>query len=444
MENFFHKSYRNTWISFLLTLVIFIVLVREIAVTVIDVPFWDEWNWVHLFEDTYDGSLRLSDLWEPYGVHRNVFPRLSMLGLGYLTHWDIRIEVIVNGLMAIATFWIVLTMLRRLFPVRSNAFAVLMPIIALLMFSLTQYENWVIGGNTVMFMTVLCVTLGTLFVSQPTFSHRHVLAALLCGIVATYSCGLGPAFWISGAYGLYGNTMPGKIRIRYVAVWVFVIVLALYFYLMGISAIPDAGRYISIEHVVNALRYVLIYIGRPISSMTFSHTDLMELAGAAGIIGASTMIVLLKRYYGTHWKKVLPFVSLMGFVLVNAIITSGGRSSMGIEQAGSSRYTAISALYWISWVTLAVFLIRSFVQEQRYARAITGCFTVCAVVILSLWGSVRSQKEFQSFNTRFLIGREKLLRGETCIHELFGESVQCRPREIEILKRYRLSVFRFE
>src|SRR3989442_15697534 len=62
----------------------------------VNIPFWDQWEMVPLFQKYRSGELEWGDLWAQHAEHRIFFPRLIMLGLAVLSDWNIMWELYFN------------------------------------------------------------------------------------------------------------------------------------------------------------------------------------------------------------------------------------------------------------------------------------------------------------------------------------------------------------
>src|ERR1051326_6119965 len=60
----------------------------------VDVPQYDEWDSVTLFEHLAKGSLTVGLLFKQVNEYRQFFPNVIFVALGKLTHWDLRYEMI--------------------------------------------------------------------------------------------------------------------------------------------------------------------------------------------------------------------------------------------------------------------------------------------------------------------------------------------------------------
>src|SRR5436190_12027141 len=60
----------------------------------VDVPQYDEWDSVTLFEHLSQGSLTASLLFKQVNEYRQFFPNVIIVALGWLTRWDIRYDMV--------------------------------------------------------------------------------------------------------------------------------------------------------------------------------------------------------------------------------------------------------------------------------------------------------------------------------------------------------------
>src|SRR6185503_3278270 len=77
------------------------VLIWVVSRYSVDVPFYDQWEFLPLLDKMYQEQLTFGDLWAQFNEHRIFFPKLLMLGLARLTHWNIRCENAASVALAI-------------------------------------------------------------------------------------------------------------------------------------------------------------------------------------------------------------------------------------------------------------------------------------------------------------------------------------------------------
>src|SRR5258705_8047635 len=94
------KPQPTQWFVFCLTLLPPCLLALLICRYSVDLPQWDQWAYVPFFEKLSHASLTFGDLFAQANEYRQFFPNLVFVALGWLTHWDLRYEMIVTFLTA--------------------------------------------------------------------------------------------------------------------------------------------------------------------------------------------------------------------------------------------------------------------------------------------------------------------------------------------------------
>jgi hypothetical protein len=178
-----------------------LILVLNVAEYHVDVPFWDQWNFVPLLGQSYEKGVTLADLWGQHNEHRLLFPRLIMLGLARASKYNINFELVVIILLAAATFalfWY--QFFRTAGALGYSGFPWAVPVISLLVFTLGQAENWLWGWQIQIFLNVLAAVAGFVLLGGSPFRWGKYVCALGCGLLATYSFANGLLFWPAGFF----------------------------------------------------------------------------------------------------------------------------------------------------------------------------------------------------------------------------------------------------
>ncbi len=181
----------------------------------VDVPFWDQWNFVPVLGKSFEAGISFPDLWALHNEHRLFFPRLVMLGFAHLSGCDISWELALDILLAAATLILVLSRAKKVFSLLGlRGLFWIAPAISLLAFSLHQGENWVWGWQIQVFLNALAVVAGFLFLTSPEFNWGNFLGGAVCGVVATYSYANGLTFWPLGFLSLAAVSYSGPRKKR--------------------------------------------------------------------------------------------------------------------------------------------------------------------------------------------------------------------------------------
>lgn len=68
----------------------FVLLICFVLGLGVEVPYFDQWQFLPLMDEVQRGELEISGLWSQHNDHRLVFPRLLMLGL--ISQWNTHLE----------------------------------------------------------------------------------------------------------------------------------------------------------------------------------------------------------------------------------------------------------------------------------------------------------------------------------------------------------------
>lgn len=307
----------------------------------LDLPYWDQWEFVPLLQKSYQGNLTFNDFWLPHNEHRPVFPRLIMLGLARLTNWNIRWELATNILLAIGIYFVILRAVKLVQFVQLDKSRT--PIfLSIIVFSLTQWENWVWGWQMQIFLNVFAVCLGFYFLTKSNGNKINFIISIICGIVATFSFGNGLLFWPIGFIYLYLQTRFGihsQARLRWeTIVWLVISILIYAIYLPGL---PNQFDLLSIiSNLLLYLSYVTAYLGAPVFGLQ------PVIASLFGIIGILIFVIVIAHTRSVKNKSF--FLSLGLYAILSALFTGLGRYNLGGLQAISSRYITFGNLLWLA------------------------------------------------------------------------------------------------
>lgn len=432
-----------------LTFIPFIVLIVVVIRHNVDVPFWDQWNFVPLLGKSFEGGISFNDLWALHNEHRLFFPRLIMLGLAHLSGYNISCELACSILLAAGMFIFVLGRVKKIFSLLgSSGFPWVGPILSLVAFSLHQGENWVWGWQIQIFLNVLAVVAGLMILTSPEFSWRNFFGGAACGVVATYSYANGLAYWPLGFLALllisYGSRRK---KASALAMWLALTVIVFVSYFCRFEPASPSGEplfYFAI-HPLEYFQYVLKYLGATI----ITYQEYALFFGFLCLILFGLTVRFFLRKYRNAFAAMLPFLLLGLYSVACAALTGIGRVGFGTAQATSYRYGTFSNLIWFSnFIFLSILFreIRVGSKSKIGARVKMTAFWIILFIILFLVGRTSyriGHRVLKSYDNRLLPARSELWRGE-------NDELLCRlyidpdyVREgIKILKKHKLSVFR--
>jgi hypothetical protein len=435
-----------------LAVVPWLLLVFLVARYALDAPLIDQWSFVSQLESESTGTLTFDSLRSQHGEHRPLFPRLIMLALAGVSGWNVRYEIAVNVLIATALFFALAKLLRREISSPAEAPVWLWALLSLLVFSLSQWENWLWGWQLVVFLNVLSVAVGIVFLTRRPLGWRHFVGAAAAGIVATYSFGNGLLFWPIGFGVLALAARTGPPRRLLLGVWVVLSTLVVASYLAGFQR---GGSPMTFETIVirplGFLRYALTFLGSPLASFSGSafpprDSGIAALVGALGLLFFTLAARRAIRRRPMEVDRLIPFFALAAYALSSGLIAAVSRLRFGIPQALASRYTTISSLFWIGLigVTLLTTEPRATAEARVADKADRrGRWPLAAVAALAAASSLVSIHVFPERHAFLLPARSEMVRGENVelLKRLHPEVRQV-THGLVALRHLRLSVFR--
>jgi hypothetical protein len=419
----------------------------------LDAPLIDQWSFVSQLESESTGTLTFDSLRSQHGEHRPFFPRLIMLGLAGATGWNVRYEIAMSILIATALFFALASLFRREISSPGERPPVgWWGLLSLLVFSLTQWENWLWGWQLQVFLNVLSVVVGIVLLTRRTLEWSHFVGAAIAGVVATYSFGNGLLFWPVGLGILAIAARTGPPKRLLLGAWVVLSTLVIASYMAGFHR---GGSSTSFETVVTRpvghLRYALTFLGSPLASFSGSafpprDTGIAALVGGIGLLLFALAARRAIRRRPKEIDRLIPFFALAGYALSSGLIAAVSRLRFGIPQALASRYTTISSLFWIGLigVTLLATAPRAPAEPGVIEKADRrGRWSLAAVAALAAASSLTSIHVFPERHVLLLPARSEMVRGENVelLKRLHPEVHQV-THGLVALRRLRLSVFR--
>jgi hypothetical protein len=454
----------------ILALVPLAFLIGVVARYAVAVPYLDQWELVPLLEKTYHGDLTLRDLWLQHNEHRLVFPRIIMLLLARLTRWNIRYELALNLALALGIFAVFARQMKMTTSKPGVAgLPGAIPAVSLVVFSVSQYQNWLWGWQLQMFLNLLAVAGGIVLLANDPFHWWKFAAAALLGIVATYSFANGALFWPIGLPLLFlVKTGAGQRRAATTG-WILIGALTLGTYCYHYQQPeehPPLGLIFKmpVEYAVYVFKYLGGACAQGLGGNAVSDGDLAFVFGLAGTVATGWAGWTLFRKKIVDPGTLLPYFGLSLYSVGSALITGVGRLGFGTNQALASRYCTMVTPLWTSLIVFLILLLR---QGHNAGAANAGKpkpgsrprpgggqtvagWSLLAAITFLLLGSVSAISGAKDLSQLQAYGRQRLLnlaanpRADIDYQGL--STLYPRPNVIvercPVLVQYRLSVFR--
>lgn len=337
-----------------------VILLSKYAV---DVPFWDQWELVPLISNMLHGTLTFAQLFAQHNEHRIFFPRLIMLGLAALTHWNTMYEVATNVALAVGTFCLLAVLAWRTFTTNATRIAVIIGM-SIMIFSPAQYENWMWGWQIQWFLNVLgLVTAVWAWGAWRAKTPLKFAVAAVGATVATFSLASGFLVWFVCLPLLVSKDMR-----RWLWLWLALGLAATAAYYIGYQQPADSSGLYFISHLPQFFAYIFTYLALPVS---FQQSTAL-FVGVLYVATALSLLWLGWRHKLAWLKPLLPWLSIGLYGLFGALTTAVSRVGFGVEQAYSSRYQTISCLIAIALFVAGIKLWELAPKKLRRQLLIVG------------------------------------------------------------------------
>ncbi len=370
METRFDGGY----LIFLLGIITLATTVYAVWTHFSPVPYADQWD------GTIDFYLQaLQNPWQAFfaqhNEHRLIFSRLLFFAdMHYFGGRNVSLlvaNIVLAGFLAAAFYR---TTIRVGAPQNREMRIGLTGLILIFVFSWVQRENFSWGFQNQWFAVNIFSLLAFHYLElagdanqRGSFPKSNALLAiaLLSGCVAAFSMASGllvfPILIIQALY----------LRFSWRTVWLLVTTTAVvwitYFLDWENPSIGAGLLTVLREHLIDALRYVLLYLGAP-AHLLFP-SEISAYAGGVIVLIAFTFLMIksLRSHAPVHAVSLLAFALL---IIGNALATASSRLSIGINHAVQSRYTTASLAVWLALILFTTLNCDS--QKGRKSILITA------------------------------------------------------------------------
>lgn len=407
-------------------------------------PYYDQWELVPLLVKQSQQPLTFTELFAQHNEHRPFFPRLVWLNLARITNWDITYELALNIILGISIFTILLVQLRKTaIKISSPSLSYLVPLISMLVFSLSQWENWSWGWQIQLLLSITVSVFGLFALTNYLNNNKWFIASLLMGIVAVFSFASGISYLLTGLLVLAISPRSNKHQVNIkILIWTILGAIFITLYFLNFHKPDHHPPYFSLQAAMNFIIYFLIYLGSPLAAFI---APLAFLLGILCLILAIFLPIALIKF--AQFEILLPYIALSVFSVINALITGFGRVGFGSIQALSSRYVSFSSLIWVSNIVLMFLLIQVLSKGKITHPAIhlkkILSFSLYLILFLSFTSSYAGSIQLKYKYAALVNAQEKLSR-QTYDKSLFliYKDQKILLERIELLKKHHLSVFK--
>ena len=379
----------------------------------VDLPQWDQWVYVSFFEEFSRGSLTFSHLFAQVNEYRQFFPNLVFVVLGWLTRWDVRYEMWVMFLLACVISLNVYRLARLTTDGTGLRRFLLFFMANVLIFSPSQYQNWLQGQQIVYYVPIACITTCILVAHSrlPPIARFFLCACL--STISTFSSANGGLCWVVILPVLLTASRSRIPRRKwFVVAWVFGLLSNAALYLHGYYK-PwwSPSLLTAFANPLQAVLYFLGFLGAPLG---LENGKLSALVGIVllSLFAIGCFFLMRFRRDSIFVRRMIPWLMLGAYSILTAGMAMVGRLGLGAGQSMNVRYIGYSVYLVVSLIFVVTVITDRLVNETKFAgqRRLTQV-TVALAILFLLWQPLIFLKGIQGMKEM----RLKLLQAKASV-----------------------------
>ena len=327
-----------TVLGFGLPLIGYLWLLARYSVNTI---YADQWSDVTVIQQSYTHFFDWGPMWLQHFENRVFFPNIIVVLLAHTVHFNVQVEEYLGAVMlAASTVALLWTHKRRS---RSLPWLYYCPV-AILAFSVVQYQNTLWGFQLAWFMVVLALAVAILLLDRVRLSWLVLGGAMVAAVVGSFSSLQGLLIWPTGLVLLYYR----RRSLAHVAVWITAAAAATVLYFHNYNSAVSPESQFARHHPLATVKFFLFAIGdvvgKPVSlGTTDPANNYVVLFGLVIVILAVGTVLICGLRRDTKGSSPVGIALICNGLLFAALITQG-RSFLGFGGASFSRYTTFDLL----------------------------------------------------------------------------------------------------
>jgi len=314
----------------------------------VNIPIWDEWDTPGIaILRSVQHELSWADLFAQHNESRKVVPRLVAIVLAGPTGWDVRQGMVLTLVSACLVSAFVLYYLHKTVGKILLGTVVTWAVVNLLLFSPSQYENFLSGFMWEVSFPILCLfTCITVNLTDRPLWIK-VLCNSLLALLSTYTFAHGMLLWLFAfPLRLPVNRLRSSSRaaeLSWYAIYLLFGVASIAYYFVGYYRPPVAPPSATFRQIPEVADFLIVWLGANF------HSDAISARVAGVLLWIVVMVAIpsacLRIYRNpTVWKKYYPWLLLAGFSLGAGLITAIGRARLGVDLAFNTGFDGFSGI----------------------------------------------------------------------------------------------------
>ena len=347
--------------------VLYLAFVEHYSVNVL---VFDDWSVeviaAHL--GPHLGKPFFQNLWLQYNEHRLVVPKLLFMVFGELTALNVKTMMMFNAVMFVATYVILLRLIRTYCGRSPGALALLL--LGAVWFSLSDFESALLSAQLSWYLILFLLLLCLLVMARERVNYWVIGGAVVIAVLASISSLQGLILWPVGLLCLWRRRNEILQWRRMSLLWVICAGATTAFYFRGFnlstSATGGSSPTLTLDHPITALKFFFVDVGSVVpGGGAYSYL----LHGLLGIgltgLGVAVLVRSMTEVRRNGFGALTPLpAALILFGLLFDVAAMVGRVGLGEAAARAPRYT-MPNLFLLVGIAIYMFMRASNTLKHR-------------------------------------------------------------------------------
>ncbi|PSB12008.1 hypothetical protein C7B62_03745 [Pleurocapsa sp. CCALA 161] len=384
----------------------------------VDCPFWDEWvtPGSTLVQFNF-GQLSWEHLFSQHNESRKFFPRLLFIYLSRLTtNWNTQYGMLISFLLSCLTTFNLYYLSKHTLKSSDGYRLTCLTLASMLIFSPMQRENWLWGLQMITFIPIATITSALVIIYAANPIVIKLLSSAALATFATFCFANGIISWVVIFPALYLVASKNRRSLIWITTgWLLLFSLNVTVYFHDYHR---PGHHpsimVALTQPFKAIAYYLSFLGSPLAVRQLILSLILGIVIC--LLIASICWYLLKI---NHNKLLIyhlvPWLSILSYTLISAVITTAGRLGFGIEQSLESRYVTFSTYGLVALIYLIAIINQEVNHQpeaiQRNYRQIINLMVkifIVAMLLLYPFNFIYGIKAFSVTHQERLFGKSCL------------------------------------
>ena len=338
---------------------IIILYVAYIATYGVNVPYWDEWQIVPLFQKFYYGNLHFFELLTAKHNEHLVFVSFSfMLLQDLITGFNTKSLLYTSAILQISSFLILSKIAWNLLA-KNQLRPWLFVFMAIAIFSISQHKNTLWAFQTAWYLITFLFA-ASLFVLEKTYSSsnkyfqiRLTIAATLLAALASFCSFQGLIVWAAGAVFIFAkNDLSFSQLRRDRNAYIWLVCASITLAVFSAIWLRDANQPPLFNGSLIARLGTSLYItvGTLGAAVGEAGSRIVMLSGGLYVLLLIGALVKIQR--SSHRSEYATPLALVSFGLIFGLLVGLGRAPFGTSIVNETRYGAYALLSTIGLVII--------------------------------------------------------------------------------------------